>query len=223
MTLRYPVIYADPPWSYKDHLQMADTARSSADNYATMPVDDICQLYRPSVLDARNGLFPATLAGHAIADDALLFLWVTNPMLLDGTGAAVCNAWGFTPAQLVTWTKGRYQMYGPSTPGVALHMGMGHMLRGVTEHVIVGHRGRPKHLIKDKGVVNWLLAPRGKHSAKPEAMYDLIERLVDGPYLELFARTRRDGWTAWGNEIAPPVVTADIYSDDTWNHVIEYY
>jgi N6-adenosine-specific RNA methylase IME4 len=47
-------------------------------------------------------------------------------------------------------------------------------------------------------VFDW---PRGAHSEKPEAFYDLVEQLSPGPYLEMYARRRRLGWDVWGNEV----------------------
>jgi N6-adenosine-specific RNA methylase IME4 len=172
----YRVILADPPWQYNDKLTMSDTRRSSDSHYSTMTVEDIV-----------NFQIPPT------ATDALLFLWVTNPFLLDGSGPRVCKAWGFEPKQLVTWVKGASL----ETP----QMGLGHYTRGVTEQLIVGVKGHPKHYIKDRGVLNLLVAPRGAHSVKPEAAHEMIERLIDGPYCELFARRQRAGWTCLGEEM----------------------
>ena len=51
-----------------------------------------------------------------------------------------------------------------------------------------------------------MYAPLQDHSHKPEEQYAVIERLSDGPYLELFTRRRRPGWSAWGNEIDADIV-----------------
>lgn len=196
----YTTVLADPPWRYDDKLRMSDVARSSDDQYPTMDVHDICALYRPSVLDWETQVkTPGLLAGHRIAEHAFLYLWVTNPFLLDGSGSMVCQAWGFEPKQLITWIKGRQSL---EHPFITFQMGMGHYTRGVTEHLILATRGKCKALVKDHSVVNCLLASKNKHSAKPEAQYDLIERVSPGPYLELFARSTRPGWTAWGNQLA---------------------
>lgn len=171
----YRVIYADPPWQYDDKLAMSDTKRSSDSHYSTMNVDDICRFKIPETMS-----------------DAFLFLWVTNPFLLDGAGTDVCEEWGFKPKQIVTWVK-------LSDLG-HLQIGLGHYTRGVTEQLIIGVKGTPKWLVKSHSIPNVIMAPRGPHSAKPEAAYQLIERLVDGPYVELFARKRRPGWDSEGLE-----------------------
>lgn len=194
----YHVVFADPPWQYSDKLQQSDTARSSADHYATMSVEAICDLGHP------RGEF---IGPHRVAEDALLFLCVTNPFLLDGSGAKVCQAWGFKPSQLITWVKGRIcgadDTLAESTlragnGSLILQIGMGHITRGCTEHVIVGIRGKVKHLVLDKGVPNVVLASKGRHSAKPAELYALIERIALGPRIEMFARERRAGWDGSG-------------------------
>jgi N6-adenosine-specific RNA methylase IME4 len=226
----FRTVVADPPWSYSDRLQMSSTPRGADANYLTMTVPEICALYDQSTQQ---------LAGHPLKDDAFLFLWVTNPFILNSVGMTVCKAWHFEPKQIITWVKGRLVVDGvpsadrlaeifhePSSlggqavgkivqllktmlvPRLIPRTGLGHYTRGVTEHMILATRGRPKIFIKDQGVSNLLLeedtvllaSPTG-HSRKPEASYQLIERVCPGPYLELFARQKREGWTSWGNEL----------------------
>lgn len=189
MSTRYRVILADPPWCYDDKIRMSDgTARSSDDHYSTMTVQEICDFDIPET-----------------TMDAFLFLWVTNPFLLDGSGSRVCQEWGFKPKQLITWVKGRLVDNSKTDPeslfDLVVNVGLGHYTRGVTEHLILGVKGSPKWLIKDRAVPNLMLSPRRRHSAKPPEQYVLIERLVDGPYVELFARERRSGWDAQGLEL----------------------
>ena len=78
-------------------------------------------------------------------------------------------------------------------------MGTGFTTRKNTEDCLLGRRGRPP--IKARDVRELIVSPRRKHSQKPDEQYERIERLVDGPYLEIFARQRRPGWTAWGDEL----------------------
>lgn len=208
----FRTIVADPPWNYNDKLVMSLTPRGADDNYLTMTVAEVCALW--------NG---ATLAGHELKDDAFLFLWVTNPFLLNGAGTMVCKSWGFEPKQIVTWIKGRLEAtkIKDTDDGLIarakliLRTGLGHYTRGVTEHMILATRGRPKVFVKDSGVNNLIVAeedilseqdtafvaPPTGHSRKPEASYQLVERVCPGPYLELFARQKRMGWTPWGNEL----------------------
>jgi N6-adenosine-specific RNA methylase IME4 len=97
----------------------------------------------------------------------------------------VVRAWGFFPTTLVTWCKRQ--------PGV------GHYLRNNTEHVIFATRGRPM-VPEAKPVSTWFEWPRGAHSSKPDAFYDLVESVSPGPYVELFARRARFGWDYWGDQ-----------------------
>lgn len=117
--------------------------------------------------------------------NAVLLLWATNPLLEDAM--RVMAAWDFEYKTNFVWTKEQ-------------HMG-GFYCLGQHELLLVGVRG--SSLPKDGSLVgSHLQFARGKHSAKPHEVYALIERMYDGPYLELFARNKRDGWTSFGNESA---------------------
>ena len=123
-----------------------------------------------------------------ISDDAFLWLWVTNPVMAEGHHAQIIKAWGFKAQSVLTWVK--------------RGIGMGYTLRSASEHCIVARRGHPK--VKNRGVPTWFESPRMRHSQKPEKAQDIIETICDGPYLEVFARRRRDGWTTIGNELSNP-------------------
>lgn len=120
---------------------------------------------------------------HLAEDDAHLWLWTTNALVEEGHW--VVRSWGFRPLTVVTWCKRQ--------PGV------GYYLRNNTEHVILASRGRPM-VPAEKPTSTWYVWPRGAHSAKPDAFYDLVEQVSPGPYLEMFARRQRFGWDTWGNE-----------------------
>lgn len=117
------------------------------------------------------------------ADDSHLWLWTTNAFIEEGYD--VVRAWGFRPLTLLTWCKPQ--------PGV------GHYLRNNTEHCVLASRGHPM-VPDEKGMASWYRWPRGAHSAKPEAFYDLVEQVSPGPYLELFARRQRLGWDTYGDQ-----------------------
>lgn len=126
-----------------------------------------------------------------MAPDSVCWLWVTNATIQ--TGHEVLTAWGFRYASILTWIKPR--------------LGLGQPLRNMTEHVLLGVRGRVPVTFRSQGT--WLFAPVQEHSHKPEELYDIIERLYpDGGRLELFARRRRHGWDAWGNEVESDVQLA---------------
>ena len=189
----FVTVLADPPWSYGDKLRMDPLInRSSEDHYDVMSLDEICDLRHEECI-----------AGFDVADTAFLWLWVTNSFLLDGSGARVARAWGFEPKQLVTWVKTKKDVEDPKD-GSDLACGMGRITRGATEHMIVATRGKYSHLVKAKNLRNVIFAPRTRHSEKPEESFQLIEAVTPGPYLELFARRRRNGWVCWGKELSAP-------------------
>lgn len=114
-------------------------------------------------------------------DDCHLYLWITNRSLPKGFG--LIESWGFRYITAITWVK-------PS-------FGMGNYFRGQTEHILFAVKGSQPLKRKDIGTV--FNAPRGsRHSEKPSEFFDLVESASPGPYLELFSRSRREGWVAWG-------------------------
>ena len=168
-------IYADPPWQFeRQDGRMATPHRSAAEHYETAHVDDLKSIPVASVA----------------AKDCALFMWVVGyrfPEALD-LGAA----WGFKfNTDAFVWLKGR-EHFDPIP-------GMGYWSRKQTEQCWLFTKGKPKRLSKDVNQV--IHCPRGAHSAKPDVTYERIESLVGGPYLELFARSARPGWSAWGNQV----------------------
>lgn len=116
------------------------------------------------------------------ADDAHLWLWGVNQILDDAY--RVVRAWGFEPITLLTWCKRQ--------PGV------GYYLRNNTEHCVLATRGKAMVPAK-QAMASWFIWPRGDHSVKPDAFYDLVEQVSPGPYVELFARRARFGWDYAGD------------------------
>lgn len=126
---------------------------------------------------------------EVLADDAYLFLWIPNMHLVRGYGAEVAVAWGFRPITTFVWLK--------------RGLGIGNYIRNTHENAIFAVKGKPGMLNTNtmRSYYEW---KRRKHSQKPPEFQDLIEENADGPYLELFARAERPGWTAWGNEVGDP-------------------
>lgn len=119
------------------------------------------------------------------AEDCALFLWAHTALLPDAF--RVIEAWGFSyKTKAFNWVKDG-------------HYGNGYWTRQRAEDCLLATRGRPQRLNADVDQV--IIGARAEHSAKPEDTAARIERLVPGPYIELFARRRRDGWDRWGNEI----------------------
>lgn len=147
-------------------------SRGAEKNYPVLSVDDICAFPRPE-----------------LASDALLFLWRVSSQVEEAY--RVVRAWGFVPKTEIVWRK--------TTKNGKRWFGMGRIVRAEHETCIVAKRGRP--VIKAKNVRSTFDAEAGRHSAKPECFYDLVEQLSDGPYAEMFARRVRPGWTCVGNEV----------------------
>ncbi len=122
---------------------------------------------------------------YLVADDAYIFLWVMNGNV--DQGIEVLEAWGFTYVTMYHWIKPK--------------MGMGNHLRNASESCLVGIRGRIKPLCRTQ--INWMIGYPTAHSEKPREFISVVERLSDGPYLELFCRMRpasNKKWYCWGNE-----------------------
>lgn len=116
------------------------------------------------------------------ADDCILWLWTTNAFMHEAH--EIVALWGFEVKTILTWAKHK--------------MGVGHWLRGKTEHALLCVSGSPKVNLTNQTT---LLEGRAReHSRKPEEFYEMVESLCIGKKIELFARTERDGWTAYGNE-----------------------
>jgi N6-adenosine-specific RNA methylase IME4 len=122
----------------------------------------------------------------AADDSAVLFLWSPGPML--EAALEVINAWDFTYRTQAVWVKDK--------------VGLGNYFRLRHENLLLATRGdlpTPSPEARPDSVIE---APRGEHSAKPDAVYERIEQMYPGlPKLELFARTEREGWTAWGDQM----------------------
>ncbi|MCB1992301.1 MAG: hypothetical protein KDG49_12655, partial [Geminicoccaceae bacterium] len=127
-----------------------------------------------------------------------LLMWATDPLL--HRAFEVIEAWGFTYK-----TVGFYWVKLNKTAGTlvfdrkSFFTGMGFWTRANPELCLLATRGKPKR--RSAAVPKLIVSPRREHSRKPDEAYAAIERLADGPYLELFARQTRPGWDAWGNQL----------------------
>lgn len=115
---------------------------------------------------------------------AHLYLWTINAYVEDAY--EVARFWGFRPSTLLVWSK----------PPNGIGLGGTYSL--TTEFVLFARRGVcPANERIDRTCFDW---PRRRHSAKPDAFLDLVERVSPGPYLEMFARRARFDWDYWGDE-----------------------
>jgi N6-adenosine-specific RNA methylase IME4 len=175
-------IYADPPWAFRTYGGEDAVPTMGADPYSTMTL-------------AEMKLLPVA---EIAADDCLLVMWIVSSHLLEAIELA--EAWGFTYRSIgPVWAKdrspGQAEMF---DDGPICDIGMGYWFRQQCEIALVFGRGSPTR--KSRSVRQYIGEPRRQHSRKPDCVHDRIERLVAGPYLELFARAPRPGWTVWGNQ-----------------------
>lgn len=186
---KYGAILIDPPWSFRVWSEDTGAARSPSAHYDTMTMEDIARLP------------VADLA----APDCVLFCWICWPSLPEAL--EVIKTWDFTYKTCgFDWVKAlphdeRQQDLMEGLPPIMPKddLGMGYWTRANTEPCLLATRGKPKR--KDAGVRMLIMEPRRQHSRKPDSIYERIERLVPGPYIELFARQRREGWDSWGAEV----------------------
>jgi N6-adenosine-specific RNA methylase IME4 len=128
-----------------------------------------------------------------------LFVWTSGPFLVQAI--RLIEAWGFKySTRAFTWVKVK-RTWDPSDPLFEsdFHIGLGLTVRHQTEFVLLARRGNCRRKAKD--VREIILAPRREHSRKPDEFFRRVERYCDGPYVELFARERRPGWSCWGDEV----------------------
>lgn len=182
--MSYSIVVADPPWPFKDKL--AGPKRGAAMHYKLMSMQDIYD-------------FPKTRE-LVFAPDALLFMWRVASMVPEAM--ATCKAWGFVPKSEIVWVKTSVSKKAESS----LAFGMGRYVRNCHEVCIIAARPKAVRLIEKLNVRSVFFAPVGKHSAKPQAFYDLVENLTGEPNpernIDIFGRKKRSGWTVIGDEVA---------------------
>jgi len=167
----YGLIMADPPWRFELFSEKGEEKSAQA-HYSTMTLDDIARL---------------PVAGLA-ADDCLLWLWATAPML--ALQIEILERWGFTFKTSGVWVK--------TTANGKIAFGTGYILRNAHEPFLIGTRGNPKTVRNIRSVV---MGKVREHSQKPEESYAAAEALIpDVRRIEIFSRTDRTGWDVWGNE-----------------------
>lgn len=188
---QHGLFYVDPPWLYEMYSDKGN-AKSPSRHYDCMSLDQLKAL-RDDIL-------------FAALPDSVCIMWATFALLPDALD--LMRAWGFQYKTGGPWIK----RAGNGNPT----MGTGYVLRSASELFLIGTTGSPR--IRNKGTRNLLLTGdwpssiehldsvivdtlRREHSRKPDEMIPLIEALFHGPYLELFARTKRDGWNVWGNQL----------------------
>lgn len=171
----FGAILADPPWAFRTYSGKHTTPhRCAEDHYVTVPKEGLAALP----------------VGTLAAKDCALFMWVVDSHIAEGIDLG--RAWGFEyKTRAFTWRK-------LTVTGKSM-IGMGYWTRKQTEICLLFTKGKPKR--KSRGVREVIEAQRREHSRKPDEQYARIEALVDGPYVELFARAPHPNWSAWGNQV----------------------
>lgn len=180
MKKKYQIIYADPPWLFKNYNDEKAT-NWVGDHYGLMTTQDICKLPIREIVD----------------NNCTLFIWGTWPKLPDCL--EVIKAWGFTYKTLAfNWIK--------LNKNNSFFFGMGYWTRSNSEYCLLATKGRPKRI--SAKVFSVIEYPRLKHSQKPPIIRDRIIQLVgDLPRIELFARQKTEGWDVWGDEVQSDIDT----------------
>lgn len=162
---KYGVVYADPPWTFAPYSPETGMDRAAGNHYPTASLE-VIRSHKP-----------------ATADDAVLFLWATAPMLVEALD--ILRAWGFAYKSHCIWDKAK--------------SGTGYWFRSRHELLLVGVKGRPP---APADVPDSVYAEKaGRHSAKPAFFREMIEVLFAGvPRLEMYAREAPPGWDVWGYE-----------------------
>jgi N6-adenosine-specific RNA methylase IME4 len=188
---RFATIVADPPWKVSAGREIGDYVRA-ADGSQPFGVrsSKARALAYPSMTVADIAALPVRF--NCAALDAHLYLWTVNRYLQDAFEVMRC--WGFKYSTTLVWAKR------PMGGGLGGCYGL------ATEFCLFGRRG--KLAATSRIGRNWFdwkrpYDERGKpkHSAKPPEFFRMVEQVSPGPYLELFARAPRTGWSVWGNEV----------------------
>ena len=166
---KFGVVYADPEWKFAPWSPVLGGDRAVENHYPTSTTEEIAS--RP--------------VADIAADDSVLYLWGTAPMLPDAL--SVMASWGFAYKSHLIWDKGR--------------AGTGYWARNEHEILLIGTRGNLPAPAPGTQPNSIIRAPVGEHSVKPEVVHEMIERLFPNlPKIELNARRARPGWTVWGAE-----------------------
>jgi N6-adenosine-specific RNA methylase IME4 len=174
----YGAIYADPPWHFRNW-SAKGTGRNAVSHYDCMSFAELAALP----------------VGDVAADDCVLFLWATDPLL--PKAFELIEAWGFEYKTVgFYWVKTNPAAKSDQN----FFTGLGYWTRANPEQCLLATRGKPSR--KSKDVRRLIVDRRREHSRKPDQVRERIERLVSGPYLELFARETKPGWHCCGKQPA---------------------
>jgi N6-adenosine-specific RNA methylase IME4 len=189
----FGTILIDPPWRFANRTGKIAPEHQRLRRYETMSFEEIAALP----------------VGDLALPKSHLYLWCPNALILEAL--QIMKSWGFTYKTNIVWYKVRKDG-GPDGRGVGFYF------RNVTELVLFGVKGKLRTLKPGRTQVNIMSTRKQEHSWKPEELYPIIEACSPGPFLELFARQQRAGWTCWGDQAEAykrPVIS--IYNGHTLN------
>jgi N6-adenosine-specific RNA methylase IME4 len=185
---RFSTILVDPPWQFANRTGKMAPEHKRLARYPTLSLTEILALPVARLAEPQSHLY----------------LWVPNALLYEGL--QVMRAWGFRYKTNLVWYKVR-QDGGPDRRGVGFYF------RNVTELVLFGVRGVCRTLAPGRRQPNIVVSRKREHSRKPDELYSIIEQCSPGPYVELFARQPRCGWTQWGDALRPIAPAALLVPD----------
>lgn len=195
---RFGTILADPPWQFMNRTGKMAPEHKRLSRYSTLRLEEIMEI-------------PVSKIAK---EESHLYLWVPNALLPEGL--EVLNSWGFQYKTNLIWHKIRKDG-GPDGRGVGFYF------RNTTELILFGVRGNLRTLAPGRRQVNIIRSQKREHSKKPDELYDIIQSCSPGPYLELFARGNRKGWTQWGDQVEDYEPNWPTYSNHSQNGKVKKF
>jgi len=190
---KFKTILADPPWKFTNSTGKIAPEHKRLYRYQTMTNQEIIELP----------------VGDIALESSHLYLWVPNALV--SLGLEVMKSWGFKYKTNLIWYKVRKDG-GPDRRGVGFYF------RNVTEMVLFGVKGKLRTLQPGRSMPNIIISQKREHSRKPDEIYPIIEQCSPGPYLELFNRVPKEGWTCWGDQTGEYEPRDSIYTKNNNGH-----
>jgi N6-adenosine-specific RNA methylase IME4 len=173
---QFGTILIDPPWRFSNRTGKMAPEHRRLHRYETLSFAEIAALR----------------VGEVALPQSHLYLWCPNALIREALD--IMAAWGFTYKTNIVWMKVRKD-------GQPDGRGVGFYFRNVTELLLFGVKGKLRTRAAGRTQVNAIITRKQEHSRKPEEQYALIQRCSAGPYLELFARNKVEGWVSWGDQV----------------------
>lgn len=193
---KFHTILADPPWRFQNRTGKMAPEHKRLNRYETLDFSDLAEM-------------PISLVAE---EQSHLYLWVPNALLPEGL--ALMKAWGFKYKTNIIWHKIRKDG-GPDGRGVGFYF------RNTTEIILFGIKGNLRTLKRGRSQVNIMKTQKQEHSRKPDLLYEIIEGCSSGPFLEIFARGRREGWSVFGNQADDYNISWETYGHNSAKNAVK--